>query len=130
MGENVDVPPIVAPVVHAGEDLTDPVIQHTERITRIEEQQAQQQERMIRELGDLESRLRNATQEEAQSLYRRIDALEEKITALATKPVEEVEEAPGEAVEFVEPAVEPSPAPPEKERRGLRYRRKARKSKK
>lgn len=129
MPDDVEVPQIVAPVVHAGEDLTDPVIQHTEKITRIEERQAQQEERLIRELGDLESRVRNASEETAQGLYRRISEIEDKITALAEKPVEAAEDAPGEAVEFVEPVVEPSPAPPEKERRGLRHRRKARKKK-
>jgi hypothetical protein len=123
-------PQIVAPIVKASDDLTDPVIQHTEKITRIEEKQAQQEEKLFRELGELESRVRSASEETAQGLYTRINEIEAKLAAIQVKPVEDVEAIPGEAVEFAEPIVESSPAPPEKERRGLRHRRRARKNKK
>lgn len=124
-----DIPPVVAPVINTGDELTKPIIDHTEKITRIEERQAQHEEKLFRELSELESRVQNASQEKAEELYRRISEIEAKIEALATKPVEVAEEAPGEAVEFVEPVVESSPAPPENIRKGLRHRRRARKKK-
>jgi hypothetical protein len=115
--------PIVTPVVDTGErELIDPVINLTERATRIEEQQARHQEELVRQLGELETRLANASSSQVDSLRERIASLEAKLEA-ATPP-----DVP-ESVELTVPDIEASPAPPEKERRGLRHRRKAKRGK-
>ena len=120
------VPPVVAPVIEAGTELTAPVIDHTEKITRIEERQAQHEERLMRELGELESRLSTAREGEISSIREQISRLEAKMEEMVRPPVQAAEEVPETAVELAEPELEPSPAPPEKVRRGLRHRRRAR----
>lgn len=120
---------VVTPVVETESHLTSPMIDHAGKIAHIEERQAHHETELVRQLGDLETRLQTATGEQVSSISERIAALEAKIEALATPPTEEIEEAPGDAVDFTPPEVEPSPAPPEKVRRGLRYRRKARRNK-
>jgi hypothetical protein len=124
-GEHTHEPniPVVTPVVETGErELIDPVINLTERATRIEEQQARHQEDLVRQLGELEQRLVNASSSQVDSLRERIASLEAKIEA-TTPP-----EIP-ESVELDVPDVVPSPAPPEKVRSGLRHRRKAKRGK-
>ncbi len=116
--------PVITPVIEAGEkELVAPVIDHTEKITRIEERQSRHEEDILRQIGELESRLSEASQSQANSIYERIAGLEGKLENL-------VEKAPPEApipesVELTLPDVETSPAPPEKMRQGLSHRRKA-----
>lgn len=112
-------PPVVAPIVEKTNELVQPVVDHTEKITRIEERQAQHQEEMMRQLGTLEERLARSTGSQVEVLERRIAELEAKI-AEAAEPV-----IPDESVDLVLPEIEPSPAPPEKARSGMRHRRKA-----
>ena len=119
--EGQGIPPVVAPVIDTGNELVAPVVDHTEKITRIEERQAQHQEEMIRQLGELESRLVTATSGQ-------IAGIEEKIARLESKLAESTP-VPDESVELTLPDVETSPAPPEKIRQGLRHRRKARRGK-
>lgn len=109
--------PVVTPIVEKAAELTQPVIDHTEKITRIEERQAQHQEEMLRQLSGLEERLANATGSQIDSLLMRIAKLEDKIAATA-EPV-----IPDDSIELTLPEIEPSPAPPEKARQGLRHRR-------
>lgn len=114
------VPPVVAPVIDTGNELVAPVVDHTEKITRIEERQAQHQEEMLRELRGLEERLVTATGSQVGALEERIVKLEGQIAAAAAPVV------PDESVELTLPDVETSPAPPERIRQGLRHRRKER----
>lgn len=109
---------IITPVVETESKLTAPLIDHEGKITRIEERQAQHQEEMIRQLGELESRLVTATSSQVAGIEERIARLESKIAE--STPV------PDESVELTLPDVETSPEPPEKIRQGLSHRRKAR----
>lgn len=109
---------VITPVVETESKLTAPLIDHEGKITRIEERQAQHQEEMIRQLGELESRLVTATSGQ-------IAGIEEKIARLESKLAESTP-VPDESVELTLPDVETSPAPPEKIRQGLRHRRKER----
>jgi len=114
--------PIVQPVVEtANDELVAPVIDHAEKITRIEERQSQHQVEMMRQLGELESRLVTATGSQVGALEQRIADLEGKIAANA-----ENVGVPDESIELELPEVETSPAPPEKMKQGMRHRRKAR----
>src|SRR6266699_220337 len=115
-----DPAPVVTPVVETGNELVAPVVDHAERVTRIEERQAQHQEEMLRQIGELETRLQNASGEQVTRLEARIAELEGRL---------EREAAPPESVELELPDVETSPAPPEKIRQGLRHRRKERRKK-
>lgn len=114
--------PVIAPVVSTGDALVAPVVDHAAKIAEIEQKQAQHEEKLFRELGELESRLRNASGDELRMLAERIAGVESKLEAAAMETVETVPDA----VELAAPEVENSPAPPEKERRGLRHRRRAR----
>lgn len=117
--------PVVAPVIEKTNELVAPVVDHTEKITRIEERQAQHQEEMMRQLSGLEERLASATGSQIDSLQRRIVELEAKIAETAAPVI------PDDSVELTLPEIEPSPAPPEKVRSGMRHRRLAkRKAKK
>jgi len=116
-----DPAPVVTPVVETGNELVAPVVDHAERVTRIEERQAQHQEEMFRELRALEERLQTASSSQVQGLMDRISHLEGKI--------ETETHIPDESVELTLPDVETSPAPPEKIRQGLRHRRKERRKK-
>ena len=121
-----EAPIIVPPVQEANHELVAPVVDHAEKITRLEEHQARQEEEYGRQLIELEGRLSTATGSQVSALEEKIAALEAKIEASAAAPVEAVPDA----VDFSVPDVEPSPAPPEKIRQGMRHRRKARKDKK
>lgn len=116
--------PIVQPVLEtANDELVAPVIDHAEKITRIEERQAQHQVELARQLVELEERLRTASGSQIDSLMQRIAGLEDKIAASAEENVG----VPDESIELELPEVEASPAPPEKIKQGLRHRRKAKK---
>jgi uncharacterized coiled-coil protein SlyX len=119
----------------AGNELIDPVIQHTERITNLESGMSAQEERLNNRIIELESQLREAInakagEERIASLEEKIVALQSKLEDTATHPVETAEAVPGAAVTLVTPVVEDSPAPPEQERRSIRHRRKNRRTKK
>lgn len=128
-GEGDPTQQIVTPVIETESHLTEPLIDHAGKIAHIEERQSQHELELVRQLGDLETRLQTAQGSQVSAISERIAALETKIEALAAPPVEETEDLPDEAVEFTEPEVETSPAPPEKLRKGLRHRRKARRGK-
>lgn len=118
------VPTVVTqPVDATGDALVDPIVSHTEKITRIEERQAQHQEAMVRQLEELEERLRNASSSQVEGLIERINTLEAKLTE-STRV-----EATPHSVEIVPPAIVTSPEPVEKIRQGLIHRRKARRKK-
>lgn len=111
----------VTAVVDAGSELTQPVVDHAERITRVEEQQARAQEDRFREMRELEERLLSASNSQVEGLREQIAALTARIEAVPQEVPEE------ENVELELPDVDASPAPPEKVRQGLRHRRKAKK---
>ena len=118
------IPTVVTqPIDQTGDALVTPIVDHTEKITRIEERQAQHQEEMIRQLSELEERLRTASSSQVEGLISRINALEEKLTASARV------EATPHSVEIVPPAIVTSPEPVEKIRQGLIHRRKAKRKK-
>jgi hypothetical protein len=114
-------PPIVQPIVEASDELVAPVIDHAEKIVRIEERQAQHQREMIEQLAQLEERLLHASSSQIDGLMTRINDLESN-TAKSTESA-----MPDESIELELPEVEPSPAPPEKLKQGMRHRRKAKK---
>lgn len=119
---------------HTGDELIDPVIQHTERITKLEGGLTQTEERLNTQLIDTERRLReaidaNAAQETIRSLENRIVSLEAKLEEMATHPVETTETVPAQAATLVIPEVEETPAPPEKERRSIRHKRRGKRKK-
>jgi hypothetical protein len=120
------VTPVVNPIINAGEELTQPVIDHTEKITRIEERQAQHEVELLRQLTELEGRLQTATASQAQAIEERMARIEAKLEETAAAPIEAIPEA----VDFDVPPIEESPAPPEKVKRGVRARRKAKRSNK
>lgn len=118
-----------------GDTLISPVLQHTERLTNLERDLPQAEERLNKKLLETEAQLReaiqaNAAQKTIEELTSRIMTLESKLEQTVTHPVETTEAAPSGAVDFVAPVVEESPTPPEKERRSIRHRRKARRTKK
>lgn len=116
-------PQVITPVVETESKLTEPLIDHAGKIAHIEERQAQHELELVRQLGDLEGRLQTATTSQAAAIEERIARIEsrlEEIASAATKPVEE--ELPG-AVDFEVPPIEESPAPPQKERKGIAARR-------
>ncbi len=119
-----DAPPVIAPVIEASDELTQPVIDHAEKIVRIEERQSQHQQDMLRQLADLEGRLVTATGSQVGALEDRISKLEGKLAAQA-----ESVGVPDESVELSLPEVEASPEPPEKIRQGMRHRRKGKRGK-
>jgi hypothetical protein len=127
--EHNDTPPVIAPVIDAGNELVAPVIDHAEKITHLEERQSQQEEAFYRRLSELQQELTTATGSQVAAIEERMAGIERKLEEMATPPAEAIEDVPDEAVEFAEPEVESSPAPPEKVRKGLRHRRKARRGK-
>jgi hypothetical protein len=130
MPDNIvpQAPPVIAPVVHAGTELTQPVIDVTQKVAHLEEQQRQKEEELYREIGRIEDRVRSSHEESQTFVREKLAALEAKLEALAAPvaPVEQVaQEVPETAVEMATPVIEQSSAPPEKVRRGIRGRRKA-----
>lgn len=131
-------------VKDTGAELIDPVVDHAERLTKVEGNLTHTEERLNRQIVETETQLRQALEASGgdvtsriNSLMDKLGALEEKVNALAVHPVKTGEEGagavvavPGEAVTLVTPPVEDSPSPPEKERRSIRHRRKNRRIKK
>ena len=117
---------ITTPVVETESRLTQPVIDHAEKIAELGNRQGQYEERLTRELSELESRLQSATGERERVLLERIAGIEAKLEAAVETPVEETVAAGGETVEgaqeLVAPEVEPQPKP-KKRRIGSRRRR-------
>jgi len=117
---------IITPVVETESRLTQPVIDHAEKIAELGNRQGQYEERLTRELSELESRLQSATGERERVLLERIAGIEAKLEAAVETPVEETVAAGGETVEgaqeLVAPEVEPQPKP-KKRRIGSRRRR-------
>ena len=118
-------PPAPAPeatVVHnEASDLTQPVIDHTERLTRLEERQAAHEVDVMRRLDEAESRIN-------EGVSARLSALEEAARAAAAAAAEAAAAPPEEAAELVEDEVDVPHVAPEK-KRGIRNRRKARRTK-
>jgi hypothetical protein len=127
--EHNDTPPVIAPVIDTGNELVAPVVDHAEKITRLEEKQNQQEEAFYRRLSELQQELTTATGSQVAVIEERMSSIERKLDEMATPAADAVEDIPDEAVEFAEPKVESSPAPPEKLRRGIKHRRKARRGK-
>lgn len=131
-------------VKDTGAELIDPVVDHAERLTKVEGNLVHTEERLNRQIVDTETQLRQALEASGGDVTSRVNALmdklgvlEEKINAMAVHPVKTGEEGasavvavPGDAVTLVTPSVEDSPSPPEKERRSIRHRRKTRRNKK
>ena len=117
---------ITTPVVETESRLTQPVIDHAEKIADLGNRQGQYEERLTRELSELENRLQNATGERERLLQERIASIEARLEAAAETPVEETVAAGGETVEgaqeLVAPEVETQPKP-KKRRIGSRRRR-------
>lgn len=121
-----EVPQVITPVVETESKLTEPLIDHASKIAHIEERQSQHEVELVRQLGDLESRLQTATASQASAIEERIARIEARLEEIATAAAEPVEEELPNAVDFEVPPIEDSPAPPEKMPRGIRARRKAR----
>ena len=117
---------IITPVVETESRLTQPVIDHAEKIAELGNRQGQYEERLTRELSELESRLQNATGERERLLQERIAGIEARLEAAVETPVEETVAAGGETIEgaqeLVAPEVEAQPKP-KKRRIGSRRRR-------
>lgn len=104
---------VPAAVVNVPQELTAPVVDHAERIARIEERQARRDEELAQQLAALEGRL-------SEGFNTRMSAYE----AAIAKAAEEAEAAPEEVEELGEEEVE---VPRVQERpRGIHGRRKAR----
>lgn len=116
---------VQAPVPPTG-DLVAPVVDVTQRVTRVEEQQAQHAERLARDIAELEERVRSASASQVGTLEERINALSAKLEALSQPPVQQIEEIPEsteDAIEMTTPEIEEAPEPPEKRRKGIHGRK-------
>ncbi len=118
---------LTAPVEHAVD------LAHENRITKLEEGQTAQDTALIQQLNDLRTELMQAIEardpgEKISALADRLLAVEGRVEDVAAQPVNAVEDE-GPGATFEAPAIEESPAPPEKERRGIHARRKKRREK-
>lgn len=120
-----ETPPASTPqtIVQSGgsDELVQPVVDHAERLTRMEERQARQEEEHARQLYEMESRIN-------ESVSARLSALEEAARAAAEAAAEAAAAPPEEAAATLEEEVEVPHVAPEKPR-GMRRRRKARRAK-
>lgn len=117
-------PPTPAPttiVQDAPDELVQPVIDHTERLTRLEERQAQHEVDVMRRLDEAESRIN-------ENVSSRLSALEEAARAAAAAAAEAAAAPVEETEELAEDEIEVPRVAPEK-RKGIRGRRKARRNK-
>jgi hypothetical protein len=103
-------------IVQAPQELTQPVIDHAERIARIEQQQAEHAVRFAEAIAAAESRLR-------EEMASRLAAAE----AAAARAAEAAKEPPEEVADLVEEEVE-VPHVVKETPRGIRGRRKAKRS--
>ena len=140
MGDENPVTHVVTQTDSAAQELTDPVINHAERITKLEGDLGHMGEKLTNDLFETERRLNEAIshgvgQDAIDALRDRISALEGSITALAEKVTKPPIEAGGEEVktavsipaELTSDAVEGEPVKKEKAR-GLHRRRKERRN--
>lgn len=116
-----ETPAPAATVVHnEGSDLVQPVVDHAERLTRLEERQARHEEEVARRLAETESRVN-------ESVSARLSALEEATRAAAAAAAEAAVAPPEEVEELAEDEVEVPRVHTEKPR-GIHGRRKARRN--
>ena len=116
-----ETPAPAATVVHnESSDLTQPVVDHAERLARLEERYVQHEIDIGRRLDEMESRVN-------ESVNARLAAVEEAARAAAESAAEAVAEPPEEVEELAEDEIEVPRVAPEK-RKGLRARRKARRN--
>ena len=140
MGDENPITHVISQTDSAAKELTDPVINHAERITRLEGDLGHMGEKLTSDLFETERRLNEAIshgvgQEAIDALRERISALEGSITALAEKVTKPPVEASGEEAktvvsipaELTEEAVSGEPVKKE-EPRGMHRRRKARRN--
>lgn len=124
--------PPPTPVVPAVPELTQPVIDHAAAIAAIQERQAKHVEDMAREMSGLEERIATASAEGNRQLEERLNArlaaLEARAERVAQEAAAAVAEPAEEAEELVEDEVDVPRVAPEK-KRGIRNRRKARRTK-
>lgn len=127
-------PVVAAPeqeVHHSEVDLS-----HEHRLTQIEERQAQHAVDVARELSEMKSAILHAVEDAQQAHREHVEALASRVEALERREegpidgtVEDVEELPEAAAEIAEPEIEHAPSTPDREPRGIRARRKAKKGK-
>lgn len=122
---------VITPVVETESHLTEPLISHEGKIAHLEEAQSRYAEDLTRQIAELETRLQAAisanNREQATRVESRITELESKLSKVEDVPAEAASDLPSGGVEInTPPEVEPSPQPPEKVRKGLRHRRRAR----
>lgn len=129
-------------IVNVPDNTVDHVVQHAERLTRLEDSQRGMYNQLTREIGDVRSELSQAIEharheqvhvleDRLNSLESKLDKLSEPIVEVPKKVVEEIEEAQEEAQEIesegaavkVVPEVETQKQPPPP--KGLRERRRA-----
>lgn len=115
---------IVTPVVETESKLVEPVLNHAVKISALEERHARHEERLTRELSDLEARVASATGERERVLQERITAIEARLEEASQAGEQATEQAVEGAAEFVAPDVEETPAAEKRRRIGSRKRRK------
>lgn len=110
-------------IVHneGGSELVQPVVDHAERLTRLEERQAQHEVDVMRRLDEAESRINESVSSRLSALEEAARAAAEAAAEAAAAPVEETEELAEDEIDVPHVA-------PEK-RKGIRGRRKARRNK-
>lgn len=106
-------------------ELVAPVVDHAEKIARMEEREAAREAELNRSLESLRNDLFTRVDETSNGTSERLSALEARIKALLTKPEpeqveEQAEEVLAQAEEFNVPAEQ---APKEQKRKGIRNRR-------
>lgn len=125
MEDGVNVPgvvqPIVTPVEHTGGELVEPVVDIASRVGTIEEKQKNHELELLRQIGDLETRLGSAYNDRFDGVGSTINDLERRLAEMETRAQETVETP----VAATLANVDMPPAPKEK-RRGIRGKRKSR----
>lgn len=110
--EEIPAAPVQTVVQQPAQELTAPVIDHADRLARIEERQARHEEELGRRLMEVEDRVTTG-------VNTRLSSIEERLSAALTPP------PPPEPVAEIEEEVEVARHKSE-DRRGIRGRRKAR----
>lgn len=119
-------PPIAVPPVETPQ-VVQPVIDHAEKIGRLDEKLGQQERNLLEQIGQVRSDLFQAIEEGGRGTTERIAALEDKLATLLAKEERVEEAAPLPTPEQAEVQV----APPEKQyryvvRNGRRVKREVR----
>lgn len=117
-------------IVQTGAELVQPLVDHAEKITRLENEVAKYDVELARRIGSLRDEITQEMNSRMTGHNERIDALAKRLDdllALAEEVPEEVVEAPEEVAETVVPeVVEPKPEQkPENAPKGMLARRKA-----